>query len=35
MSELNLDFLDEGIMKGTRQSLLKLRWKLFEFGYLF
>ena len=25
-----LDFLDEGIMPGTRQSLLKLRWTLFE-----
>ena len=29
---INLDFLDEGIMKATRQSVLKLRWRLFEFS---
>ena len=31
---INMDFLDEGIMKGTRQSVLKLRWKLFELRHI-
>ena len=31
---VNLDFLNSGHMKGTRQSLLQVRGQLFEFGHI-